>query len=337
MRVATIAVLLAGALALPGGVASAAESEFAPVDRPGPALSVPADQLAASLVCTANVAKASRAPVLLLGGTGGNTKEYYTWNWQPALTKAGIPWCTPDVPDDGGAGNHNLADMQTRGEYVTYAIRMMYKLAGRKISIFGHSQGGAVMRWSLRFWPDTRRMVDDVISHAGTNHGSNSASLACAVPCYPAAWQQRSDSRFISAMNSEQETFAGISYTTVRSDQDQSVQPTTSTELSGPGWISNLRIQDRCPSRFADHLAVGTFDPVAEAYTMDALSHDGPAKLSRISSAVCFKPYMSGVNPLTVAGDLLSLVVTALPANLLAPMTTEEPPLRCYTLADGCT
>jgi len=37
-----------------------------PVDRPGPALSVPADQLAASLRCTAGVSNATRTPILLL-------------------------------------------------------------------------------------------------------------------------------------------------------------------------------------------------------------------------------------------------------------------------------
>lgn len=36
-------------------------------------------------------------------------------------------------------------------------------------AVLGHSQGGMVMRWSLRFWPDTRAMVADVIGMAGSN------------------------------------------------------------------------------------------------------------------------------------------------------------------------
>jgi hypothetical protein len=110
------------------GTASAADGEFAPVDQKGPHLSVPGNELAASLTCTGNVRKATTTPVLLLAGIAVNADQYFGWNWKPALTKAGIPWCASDVPNPASA-NTNLADIQVRAEYVVYAIRTMSKQA----------------------------------------------------------------------------------------------------------------------------------------------------------------------------------------------------------------
>lgn len=334
-RTAAVALLGAVALALPVPAAASHGPAFAPVDRPGPELRVPADKLAVSLRCTAGVTNADRTPVLLLPATGVNSTENFGWNYEPALTARGIPWCTSDVPAPD-AGNHNLADIQTRAEYVTYAIRTMHRRAGREISTLGHSQGGMITRWSLRFWPDTRDKVDDVIGMAPSNHGTVTAHPTCVPGCSPAIWQQRTGSRFNAALDSGQETFAGISYTTIRSDFDEIVVPESNSALNGPGRIANLRIQDRCPARPVDHLQVGTSDPVAEAYVFDALRHDGPARVSRVDPGVCLRAFMSGVDPLTYATDMAA-ASAALARNVaLAPKTSDEPPLRCYTLAQGC-
>jgi hypothetical protein len=45
-----------------------------------------------------------------------------------------------------------MADIQTAGEYVVYAIRTMPAAYGGRIDIIGHSQAGMVPRWALRFW-----------------------------------------------------------------------------------------------------------------------------------------------------------------------------------------
>lgn len=310
-RALFVAALIAAALIVPTATAVAATPGFAPIDRPGPALDVPADQLRASLSCTADVADARRAPVLLLAGTAIDTRGNFGATWEPALTEAGIPWCTSDIPGDGPA-HTNLADMQTRGEYITYAIRTMFAAAHRPISIIGHSQGGSIPRWSLRFWPDTRAMVDDLIGIAPGNHGSAVVDAICAVSCSTAHRQVRPSSRFNAALNSGQETFPGISYTTIHSNFDE-VVPHESSTLSGPGAVANLRIQDRCPLAISDHITIGTIDPVAEAYAMDALDHPGPAALSRISPAVCLRPLMSGADPLTVTTDVAAGVAPSLP------------------------
>src|SRR3954465_1635019 len=140
-----------------GGVVAVLLLLAAPASGAEPRLSVPPDQLASALTCSDGVDGASRAPVLLIQGTGATAKDNWSWTYEPAFDKLGIPWCAVDLP------GHAEGDIQVSGEYVVYAIRAMFHRAGRRIAIVGHSQGGMVGRWALRWWPRTRAMVDDVI------------------------------------------------------------------------------------------------------------------------------------------------------------------------------
>jgi pimeloyl-ACP methyl ester carboxylesterase len=316
--------------------ASAAAITYAPVDRPGPPLSVPQDKLDASLDCPSNLAAASRAPVLLVPGTGSNPEHNFSWNWEPALDKLGIPWCAVTLPGNA------LGDIQVSGEYVVNAIRTMYARAGRRISIIGHSQGGMIPRWPLRFWPDTRGMVDDQIGFAPSNHGTTGADPLCTFSCAPADWQQRDISEFIKALNSYQETFPGISYTEIYSHFDEIVTPNSDDNGSsslhgGGGEITNVAIQDLCPADFSEHLAIGTQDNVAYDLAVDALEHPGPADPARAAASdpgICTPlALMPGINPATYPTDLASAAADLAVNTATAPQVTSEPPLACYVTA----
>ncbi len=321
------------ATAVSGATTSAAGAAFSPVDAPGPALTVPAQALADSVKCTGDLKGSAREPVLLLPATGVNSQQNYAYNYEKAFAANGTPYCTSDQPGDL---NSNLGDVQTRGEYVTYAIRRTHELAGRKIAVLGHSQGGMVMRWSLRFWPDTRAMVQDVIGMAGSNHGTVTAVAACAPGCAVASYQQRSDSNFTAALNSFQETFAGIDYTEAYTHLDQVVTPNldsasgSSSLRTGPGRIANVAIQDICPADPSEHLQIGTTDAVAYALVEDALTHDGPADPSRIPATVCLQPYQPGVDGSTVLTDSAASFAALGQAFASAPSVQTEPALRCY-------
>jgi hypothetical protein len=322
-------VLLLSAFTL---TASAEAITYAPVDHPGPPLSVPQSALDASLVCTNNVANATRAPVLLVPGTGSNPPHNFGWNWEPALNMLGIPWCAVNPPDN------SLGDIQVAGEYIVNAIRTMYARAGRKIAIIGHSQGGMSPRWALRFWPDTRAMVDDQIGFAPSNHGTMDAEFACQMPCAPANIQQSDKSEFIKALNSYQETFPGISYTEVYTHTDEIVTPNSDDNGSsslhgGGGEIENEAIQEICPLDLSEHNAIGTIDNVAYALAIDALDHPGPANPSRIPSSVCTQYFMPGVNPATFPTDSASTALDLLINEQNAPTVSSEPPLKCYVTA----
>ena len=318
--------LLLAAFALPS---TGQAITYAPVDQPGPALSIPQAELDASLQCTGNVSGASRAPVLLVPGTGSSPPRNFGWNWEPALNDLGIPWCAVTLPDNA------LGDIQDAGEYVVNAIRTMYSRSGRKIAIIGHSQGGMVPRWALRFWPDTRAMVDDDIGFAASNHGTTGAKYTCMNGCAPAVWQQEDTAEFIKALNSYQETFPGISYTEVYTKRDEVVTPNSDDNGSsslhgGGGEIENEAVQDICPLDLNEHNGLGTVDNVAYALAIDALDHPGPADPSRIPSSVCNQPLMPGVNPLTLPTDSASTLADDLSNIFTHPPTPAEPPLKCY-------
>ena len=75
---------------LVGAFAAQAQAiTYAPVDKPGPALSVPQSALDAALQCQGTLA--GHTPVLLVPGTGSNPQHNFSWNWEPALNKLGIP------------------------------------------------------------------------------------------------------------------------------------------------------------------------------------------------------------------------------------------------------
>jgi len=320
-------------MALP---ATAGAITYAPVDAPGPALGVPQAKLDAALQCSGDPGAGGGTPVLLVHGTGSNPQHNFGWNWEPALDALGIPWCTVALPGNG------MLDIQDAGEYVVYAIRMMYARAGRKISIMGHSQGGMLPRWALRFWPDTRTMIDDDIGFAPSNHGTTGAELVCSVPCPAADWQQSDRSQFIAALNSHQESFPGISYTEVYSHFDEIVMPNaddtgSSSIHGGGGEIANVAIQDLCPADPSEHLAIGTQDYVAYDLAIDALTHPGPADPTRTAAndpQICNPTKLNpGINPLTYATDLAQSVADLGTNTATAPTVPAEPPLRCYVTA----
>jgi triacylglycerol esterase/lipase EstA (alpha/beta hydrolase family) len=326
--------LVATACALLAPAAARAEEKFAPPNRPGQPLSEPAAALAASIDCSANP-EAGRKWVLLIHGTGANSDINWSWNHIPALDALGIPWCTVDLPV-GGSG-----DLQLNAEYVVNAIRVVYQRSGRRIGIIGHSQGGMSPRWVLRFWPDTREMVDDLVGYAPPNHGSQSANATCDPngSCSPSSHQYRTDSLFNAALNSFTETFAGISYTNVYSHADFIATPNqddsgTSSLHTGKGLIANIAIQDICPAQTTEHLGLA-YDAVAWALAYDAITRDGPAVEARVPASVCAELVMPGVNRATFAADVARAVALYVAAPG-APEINAEPALRCYTLAAGC-
>ena len=205
---------------------------YAAVDAAGPTLSVAPALLDESLSCTPGLAGSGRAPVLLVPGTNVTPEEHFSWNYMRAFDDLGWPYCTVATP------KHATEDLQISAEYVVHAIRTMHGRSGRRIAILGGSQGGMLPRWALRFWPDTRALVDDLVGLAATNHGGQGIAPLCVPDCAPALWQQLYGSEFMRALNSGQETFPGISYTAVYSHQDGLANPAaddTGTSSSRPG------------------------------------------------------------------------------------------------------
>jgi hypothetical protein len=332
VRTMQAALLASAALVLALAFPAAASAAYAPPSRPGPPLSVPAAKLAASLSCTGTLRGAAHAPVLLVPGTALNPSTDYGYGWEPALSKLGWAYCAVTLPGNG------MGDIQIAGEYVVSAIRTMHAAYGGRIDVVGHSQGGMVPRWALRFWPDTRAMVDDLVGLSPSNHGTLDAIPVCAQSCAPAFWQQRSNAAFIAALNSAQETFPGISYTNVYTNSDEVVVPNfgpaASSSLSGGGGaVANIAIQSVCPADLTEHLGIGIYDNTAYELALDALTHAGPANPSRVGATTCLSPLMPGIDPGTFATDYANTLASVASTVATSPRTTSEPALGCYVNA----
>lgn len=315
-----------------GGAASATPSstgEFAPLDRPGPALSVKKAQLDAALTCDGPLRKQTEDPILLVPGTTLTPDANFSWNYMRVFTDMGRRWCAVTLPFDA------TGDIQVAGEYVVHALRTMARKSHRQVDVVGYSQGGMVPRWALRFWPDTRKLVDDVIGLSPSNHGTVPADATCVPGCNPSFLQQASQSQFLRALNSGTETFAGIDYTVAYTRTDEVVVPNagpapSSALRGGGGRIANIALQDVCPLNTAEHFRIGSYDAVGFAIVADALAHDGPADRTRIPLTTCARSFQPGVDPATFAADFGAMVAYAGNSEGNAPSVPEEPPLRPY-------
>jgi hypothetical protein len=305
---------------------------YAPLDRPGPPLDVWAATVRKSLACSRPAAPHGRL-ILIVPGTGTIPSVDYSWNYERAFTAKGLAWCALTLPQSANG------DIQRAGEYVAAAIRLTASAGGAKIDVFGWSQGGMVPRWALRFWPDTRALVANVVGLAPSNHGTTAVAGVCRIACLPALRQQGRASRFILALNSFAETFPGIAYTNIYTRDDDIVRPNLDTTGSsslhtGGGVIANVAVQDVCPANAARHFAVGTYDPVAYALAIDALSHSGRgAAADRISKTVCRERLAPGVDPRTFARDLGALYAYVGSHKRVGGFTRAEPALAPYVFA----
>jgi hypothetical protein len=272
-------------LVLPAGAGLAAATNLLPgvgaaTPANGPELAVAPADLEASLACPHRIEGSHRDVIILVTGTAVHPRTNFGMSWIRAFEALGYPYCYVVTPHAG------MDDIQVSSEHVVYAIREVRRRSGRKVDVLGVSQGGTSPRWGLRWWPDTRALVDDYTGIAPSSHGGKAfKTMFCGDgDCAPSSWQQSYGSNFVRAMNSGGETFLGIDYTVAWTAYEEFLTPPESSMIAG---ATNIKVQDICPANTSEHLAIGTYDPVAYAVSMDALDHDGPADPARIDHAVC--------------------------------------------------
>ncbi len=312
---------LAGLLGLAITFAALAPTA-APAKPPtGPKLTVPRSELEAAFHCPQPVENATTTPIMLVTGTNATGEQAYLIG-QRTFELYGHPVCYVDFPD------FTTADIQISVQYLVYGLRREFELAGRKVAVFGISQGGLLPRFALTYWPDLGRKVSDLLSAAGSQHGSNVGEACTAVnPCTPANWQQAKGSRLLAALNSQpDETPGWTAYTTVRSLADEAVQPHPTSALAG---ATNILIQDVCPGRQTTHIGTA-IDSVSFAAFDDAVTHRGPAKVKRFPTDVCATAYAPGIDD--AAGAALLAAADGLVSSQAdaAPKVAAEPRVKRY-------
>ncbi|HEY0913922.1 MAG TPA: alpha/beta fold hydrolase [Solimonas sp.] len=336
IRIATLAALAAAALlSACGGGSASGEAGIAE-----PPLETDVAKLDAALDCT-EFTHPDKPPVLLVHGTFTAGFEQYEWTYKPLLVERGYDVCTVTYPDRG------LGDMQVSAEYVVHALRRIHAESGRKVAVIGHSQGVAVPRWAIKWWPSARDAVDDFVMQAGPNYGISIAALG-SLPLLPALvglpevfYQFDGNSAFMQATNRGDQTPGDISYTAMYTQFDELVRP-VETAMIEPGMnnpkVTNILIQDICPGRIVEHATIGLVDRVAFELALDAIEHPGPADVERAGGAT-----LCGLLPvvpnLAIAPvpQLLSGLITVMmkePGNGLPALhlARQEPELKPYAL-----
>lgn len=253
-------------------------------------------------------------------GTFMNGRVNYSWSYLPALTKLGFDVCYVDLPD--GA----MGDVQVSSEYVVYAVRAIRSVSGRRVDMLGVSQGGLEERWAAKWWSDVRTDLDDVVMNASPNHGTFAQPTGAFSHCFASCWQMATGSKFLAALNKGDETPGSVSYTSTFTDFDELVEPQLPNSTSALNGASNIRLQDICPGRPTDHLAISSSDAVAFAIAVDAFTHSGAANAKRIPTSTCLKTSMDGTDLQAGAKAFADYAQNAPPYH----DTTSEPPLKPY-------
>lgn len=327
-RIACLAACLGlAAAALPSTV-TAASTSSTKAAASEPAITVPVASLRAAMHCRGRLADARKDPVLLIPGTFGWGAINWGWNYQKLLPKLGWPACTVDMPA------HGAGDIQVGSQYVVYAIRTMVHKSGRDVALIGHSQGGLEARWALKWWPDLRSHISDVITLAAPDGGALYTNDNCNTPgsCAASLYQMRSDSNFLRVLNAGRDETFGLPFTAITTTTDHVFVTPAEGSLKG---ATNIVVQDLCPSHQVDHVSLA-FDGPTYAIVHDALTHPGTAKLGRINRSVCSTDTMPGVTRAKANAELAEyskILAVALGPN--GPRAQAEPPLARYVAARG--
>jgi triacylglycerol lipase len=257
-------VVVLTALVLGAGVLSAA---------PAQAASIPTLPAAGANNWSCQPTKAHPSPVVLVHGTFGDSKTLLDrLSWR--LHTAGYCVFALDY------GNRATGPIEASAQELKAFVTKVLKATGAaKVSMVGHSQGGMMPRYYIKFLGGAPK-VDDLVGLSPSNHGTSNPLLLTPGLGYlcPSCLEQQTGSAFLAKLNAGDETPGSVSYTNIVTRFDEVVLPYTSGYLSGPR-TTNLRLQSKCPLDLSDHLYI-PMDGPAIRLALNALGRSGPASPS---------------------------------------------------------
>ncbi|WRZ93807.1 lipase family protein [Streptomyces sp. NBC_01007] len=234
-------------------------------------------------------------PVVLVHGTFGNSVD----NWlalAPYLTSRG--YCVfsldygqlPGVPLFNGLGPID----QSAAQLQVFVDKVLAATGAAKADLVGHSQGGMMPRYYLKFLGGAAK-VNALVGIAPDNHGTTLNGLANLLPYFPGAEDLLSaatpgladqvvGSAFLTKLNAGGDTVAGVHYTVIATKHDEVVTPYDSQFLNGPD-VHNVLLQNLCALDLSEHVAIGIFDRIAYHEVANALD---PAHASATTCASVF-------------------------------------------------
>jgi triacylglycerol esterase/lipase EstA (alpha/beta hydrolase family) len=226
-------------------------------------------------------------PVILVHGTFADMSD----SWQalaPLLHDDG--YCVyafnyGSYAGSGSLGIYATGDIAASAEQLsTFVNRVLSATGATQADLVGHSQGGMMPRYYLRFLGGAAK-VHALVGLAPSNHGTTlnglftpasyfpGADAFVALLC-PACAEQSAGSSFLEHLNAGSETVPGVSYTVIESANDEVVTPYTSAFLNGSA-VTNILLQSQCPLDQGEHLSM-PYDHIADADVLSALDPAHP-------------------------------------------------------------
>ena len=228
-------------------------------------------------------------PVILVHGTFADMSD----SWQalsPLLYNHG--YCVfalnyGSYAGSGSLGIYGTGSIPASAEQLSSFVNQVLAATGAsKVDIVGHSQGGMMPRYYLKYLGGAAD-VHTLVGLAPSNHGTTLLGLATLAGYFPGATaflgilcpaceQQTTGSSFIAGLNAGGDTVAGVSYTSIESMFDEVVTPYTSAFLSGAN-VTNVNLQQQCWLDGGEHLSM-PYDHIADADVLTALDPTHPQK-----------------------------------------------------------
>jgi triacylglycerol esterase/lipase EstA (alpha/beta hydrolase family) len=281
--------LVIATAALSGGIMLSAPANAADAIDAAKALAAPGLPGANNWSCKPSAAHPR--PVVLVHGTFANG----TVNWlsdAPILASRG--YCVfaltygakADVPVLRAIAP--VAD--SAAQLSTFVTGVLAATGTSQVDIVGHSQGGMMPRYYLKFLGGAGK-VHTLVGLAPSNHGTTLDGLATLAQSFPGAIDivgsgcpacadQVVGSPLLTKLNSGGDTLSGVSYTVISTKYDEVVTPYATQFLSGSG-VRNVTLQNLCAADISAHAAMA-FDPVVLHETENALD---PAHASTTNCA----------------------------------------------------
>ncbi|TXJ71504.1 alpha/beta fold hydrolase [Streptomyces lavendulae] len=220
-------------------------------------------------------------PVVLVHGTLGNSVD----NWlglAPYLEARG--YCVfsldygqlPGVPVFHGLGPID----QSAAQLATFVDQVRSATGTAKVDLVGHSQGGMMPRYYLKFLGGAAK-VNALVGIAPDNHGATISGLTNLLPYFPGATDlvkattpgladQIPGSAFLTKLNAGGDTVPGVHYTVIATQYDEVATPWRSQYLSGSD-VHNVLLQDLCPLDLSEHVLAGLSDRIVFHEAANAL------------------------------------------------------------------
>lgn len=216
-------------------------------------------------------------PVVLVHGTFGNAYDYWL-TAAPMLAASGYCVFRVDYGQLPGVQVlHGIDSIPKAAEQLSdFVDKVLQATGASKVDIVGHSQGGMMPRYYLKFL-DGAKKVDQLIALAPSNHGTDADGLQklakqfpggeelinSTISPVPAMTDQLSGSEVLTKLNADGETIPGVRYTVIASKYDEVVTPYSSQFLKEDGAdVRNILLQDLYPADLSEHMTIH-HDPMA--------------------------------------------------------------------------